>query len=297
MSLRVRVLSPEQADARYALKGEGGSGGGTGPSTSIDDTKTTTTTVWSSSKTNSEITSRVNAVIAAAPSALDTLDELAAALGDDPNFATTVTNSIASRITGPSSSVSGNLMTFSGTTGKSAVDSGIAVTDLVRSSTAQTISGVKTFTTAPVVPDAAFAISKVNGLQSALDGKTTESFVTTSINNAVPAAVNTAIAPLRVIPLASATAAATLALDNARGMLSVNVSASANVTVPDNATVAFPLGTQVMVRQVGVGQVTLVPASGVTLLTSASLKTRTQHSVVMLVKVDTNTWSVSGDTE
>ena len=34
-------------------------------------------------------------LIAAAPGALDTLNELAAALGDDPNFATTVTNSIA----------------------------------------------------------------------------------------------------------------------------------------------------------------------------------------------------------
>jgi len=35
------------------------------------------------------------AVVDAAPSTLDTLNELAAALGDDPNFATTVTNSIA----------------------------------------------------------------------------------------------------------------------------------------------------------------------------------------------------------
>lgn len=32
-----------------------------------------------------------------APSALDTLNELAAALGDDSNFATTVTNSIATK--------------------------------------------------------------------------------------------------------------------------------------------------------------------------------------------------------
>jgi hypothetical protein len=37
------------------------------------------------------------AVVDAAPSTLDTLNELAAALGDDPNFATTVTNSIAAK--------------------------------------------------------------------------------------------------------------------------------------------------------------------------------------------------------
>ncbi len=39
----------------------------------------------------------VAAVIAAAPGALNTLDELAAALGDDANFATTVTNALATK--------------------------------------------------------------------------------------------------------------------------------------------------------------------------------------------------------
>lgn len=37
-------------------------------------------------------------LVASAPSTLDTLNELAAALGDDPNFATTVTNSIATKL-------------------------------------------------------------------------------------------------------------------------------------------------------------------------------------------------------
>ena len=40
----------------------------------------------------------VSNLVAAAPAALDTLNELAAALGDDPNFATTVTNSIATKL-------------------------------------------------------------------------------------------------------------------------------------------------------------------------------------------------------
>ncbi|WP_281517493.1 hypothetical protein [Ferranicluibacter rubi] len=43
------------------------------------------------------VTSAINAVIAAAPGALDTLDELAAALGDDPNFRTTILNAIAAK--------------------------------------------------------------------------------------------------------------------------------------------------------------------------------------------------------
>jgi hypothetical protein len=42
-----------------------------------------------------QITTAINAVIAAAPGALNTLNELAAALANDPNFATTITNLIA----------------------------------------------------------------------------------------------------------------------------------------------------------------------------------------------------------
>lgn len=39
----------------------------------------------------------IAALIASAPGVLDTLDELAAALGDDPNFATTITNALAGK--------------------------------------------------------------------------------------------------------------------------------------------------------------------------------------------------------
>lgn len=41
------------------------------------------------------ITAAINALVAAAPGSLDTLKELADALGDDPNFATTMTNALA----------------------------------------------------------------------------------------------------------------------------------------------------------------------------------------------------------
>lgn len=46
---------------------------------------------------NAAATAAVNAVIDAAPGSLDTLNEIAAALGDDPNFATTITNLIAGK--------------------------------------------------------------------------------------------------------------------------------------------------------------------------------------------------------
>ena len=44
-----------------------------------------------------DATSQVNAVIASAPAALNTLDELAAALGDDASFAATITSSLTAK--------------------------------------------------------------------------------------------------------------------------------------------------------------------------------------------------------
>lgn len=64
----------------------------------IDDASITTDKVWSSSKTNSSITNAVNALINGAGSALDTLKELADALGNDPNFATTIATALANRV-------------------------------------------------------------------------------------------------------------------------------------------------------------------------------------------------------
>jgi hypothetical protein len=47
--------------------------------------------------TDAEVTSAINAVVDAAPGTLDTLNELAAALGDDANFAATVTTNLAAK--------------------------------------------------------------------------------------------------------------------------------------------------------------------------------------------------------
>lgn len=47
---------------------------------------------------NSQITDAVAALVNSSPSALDTLNELAAALGSDPNFAASVNSSLASRM-------------------------------------------------------------------------------------------------------------------------------------------------------------------------------------------------------
>ena len=49
------------------------------------------------SEVNTQVTNAVTGLVDSSPAALDTLSELANALGDDPNFATTVTNQIAGK--------------------------------------------------------------------------------------------------------------------------------------------------------------------------------------------------------
>lgn len=61
----------------------------------ISDTTTGTETTWSSTKIDTAISTAVSALVDGAPGVLDTLNELAAALGDDADFATSISNSIA----------------------------------------------------------------------------------------------------------------------------------------------------------------------------------------------------------
>ena len=63
----------------------------------IDDDVTSALTVWSSAKTDTEIKAAIAAVVAGAPELLDTLNELAAAIGDDPNFAATIAAQIGGK--------------------------------------------------------------------------------------------------------------------------------------------------------------------------------------------------------
>ena len=51
-----------------------------------------------SKATPADVTAAVNALVGAAPGTLDTLAEIAAALGNDPNLATTLSNAIAGKL-------------------------------------------------------------------------------------------------------------------------------------------------------------------------------------------------------
>lgn len=66
-------------------------------------------------------------------------------------------------------------------------------------------------------------------------------------------------------------------------------------TVPPNSSVAFGIGTQINVMQLGAGQVTIAAGAGVTLRSAGSkLKTSAQYAVATCVKIATDTWVVVG---
>ena len=64
----------------------------------IDDAAASATTTYSGTKIDADIAAAISGLIDGADGALDTLNELAAALGDNPNFAATLTADVANRV-------------------------------------------------------------------------------------------------------------------------------------------------------------------------------------------------------
>jgi len=83
--------------------------------------------------------------------------------------------------------------------------------------------------------------------------------------------------------------------DHGKLVTSSNGSAQ-TLTVPPNSSVAYPIGADLTVMQLGSGQVTIAAGSGVTLYAADSeLKTRVQYSAATLTKVASDAWLVAGD--
>ena len=66
--------------------------------TEVNDSVTNTSATWSSQKINTAINSAVSALVSGAGTTLDTLKELADALGNDANFATTIATQMGKRV-------------------------------------------------------------------------------------------------------------------------------------------------------------------------------------------------------
>lgn len=82
--------------------------------------------------------------------------------------------------------------------------------------------------------------------------------------------------------------------DNGKLVTLSNASAIA-LTVPTNASVAFPTGAIINIQQIGAGQVTVAGDTGVTVTSTPGLKLRAQYSAASIVKTGTDSWTLIGD--
>lgn len=64
----------------------------------INDSATGSSTTWSSNQVQARIDAAIAALVNGAPGALNQINELASALGNDANFATTVANALSLRL-------------------------------------------------------------------------------------------------------------------------------------------------------------------------------------------------------
>ena len=87
----------------------------------------------------------------------------------------------------------------------------------------------------------------------------------------------------------------TLTLTDDGKIVEILTATSSVLNVPLNASVAFPIGTQITIIQTGAGQVTITPIVGVTINATPGLKTRAQWSAATIIKRATNTWVAIGD--
>jgi hypothetical protein len=86
----------------------------------------------------------------------------------------------------------------------------------------------------------------------------------------------------------------TLVLADKGKLVEVSNASANTLTVPTNASVAFPIGAQINILQTGAGQTT-VAGAGVTINGTPGLKLRAQWSSATLIKRATDTWVLVGD--
>ena len=91
------------------------------------------------------------------------------------------------------------------------------------------------------------------------------------------------------------TASYTLVLGDADKIVEMGVAGANTVTVPNNDTVAYPVGTEITILQTGAGQTTITPAGSVTINATPGLKIRAQWGSATIIKRATNTWVAIGD--
>jgi hypothetical protein len=93
------------------------------------------------------------------------------------------------------------------------------------------------------------------------------------------------------------TASYTAVLADAAKLVEISSSSATTFSIPTDASVNFPIGTQISILQTGTGQVTIAAVTSETTTVNATpgLKLRAQWSAATLIKRAANLWVVTGD--
>ena len=99
------------------------------------------------------------------------------------------------------------------------------------------------------------------------------------------------------LPVNPQTASYTLVLSDANKMIEISNAGATTLSIPTNASVPYPIGTQINITQTNTGQVTIAAVTPGTTTVNATpgLKLRTQWSGATLYKRGTDLWVVFGD--
>lgn len=137
----------------------------------------------------------------------------------------------------------------------------------------------------------------LDGMGSEIFAKVADVPTNAAMTTAIGTAKNEAIAEARRTTLFRSVTdvSTTLQLgDEGRRITFNNTSTSVNrvCTIPADATVAFPDGTEIVMLSVGAGSIVLSPAVGVTLRGNGMLYG--QNSMIRILKTGTDAWMVAG---
>ena len=131
-----------------------------------------------------------------------------------------------------------------------------------------------------------------------LDNTSRVSFNTlsSSISNSVSDSILSVVGPTVTTNSQTGTSYTITLPDNGRHITLSN-SSPITLFVPTNATVLFPIGSQIMISQLGTGQVTVAAVTPGTTSVNGNNGTRTagQYAIISLIKIATDSWIIGGD--
>jgi len=222
--------------------------------------------------TETYVGTAISNLIDAAPGALNTLNEIAAAINDDASYAATITTELTAKA--PLASP-----TFTGTV------SGITKDMIGLGNVNNTTDALK-----PISTDTLNALNLKAPLASPTFTGTVSGITKTMVG--LGNVDNTSDVEKFLIVINSQSSSYTLQGSDANKM--IEMTGVSTLTIPNDSTYNFPIGTYIEVLQTTSNQVTIA-GDGFTPNSTPGLKLRSQWSSASLIKRAANSWVVLGD--